>query len=105
MIDIPLQPIANQELSIPLDNSRFVLRVKECNGGMCMTIVRDNEVIVQNARIVADNFVLQADYQRVGMGNFFFATQQEQLAYYDQFGLTQFMVYWTEEEVRTGVVN
>lgn len=99
MIDIPLQAVANQELSIPLDNSRFVLRVKECNGGMCMTVIRDDEVIVQNARVTADNYVIPYEHLRVGMGNFFFATQGEELAYYTAFGLTQFMVYATAAEI------
>lgn len=99
MIDIPLQAIANQELSIPLDGSRFVLRIKEANGGMACTIVRDGVTVAQNARMVADAYILQAEHQQGGVGNFFIATQSEEIPYYDQFGLTQFLVYVTPDEI------
>lgn len=99
MIDIALQPIANQELSIPLEGSRFVLTIKESQGAMVMTIVRDDEVIVQNARMTGDNVIIPCEYQRVGMGNFFIGTQNEEIPFWDQFGLTQFLVYVTAAEV------
>lgn len=99
MIDIALQAIANQELSIPLDGSRFVLTVKESQGAMVMTIARDDVVIVQNARMTGDNVIIPSEYQRVGMGNFFIGTQGEAIPFWDQFGLTQFLVYLTAAEV------
>lgn len=99
MIDIPLQPIANQELSIPLDGSRFVITVKEANGSMVATVVRDNVTIIQNARMLADDFVLPYTYLRNELGNFFFATQGEALADWQEFGRTQFLVYATADEI------
>ena len=99
MIDIQLQALANQELSIPLDGSRYVLRVKEANGGMVITVIKDDVVLVQNARIVADAFVLQTEQQQAGGGNFFMATQLEEIPYYPEFGRTQFMVYATPAEI------
>lgn len=99
MIDIALQAIANQSLSIPLDNSRFVLTVKESNGAMVMTVVRDDVVLVQNARMTGDNYVIPYDYLRVGMGNFFMSTQGQAIPFWDQFGLTQFLVYATADEI------
>lgn len=99
MIDIPLQAIANQELSIPLDGARFVLRVKESNGGMVMSITMDDVLLIQNTRIVGDDYVIPYAYLREGMGNFFMSTQDEAIPTWEEFGVTQFMVYATAAEI------
>ena len=99
MIDIPLQPIANQELSIPLDGARFVLTIKEAAGAMICTVERDGVVLIANTRMVADQYVLPYEYLHQGFGNFFISTTGENIPYYDQFGVTQFMVYATADEI------
>lgn len=105
MIDIPLQAIANQELSIPLDGARFVLTIKEASGGMVCTVTKDDVVLVQNTRLVADQSVLPYEYLHENAGNFFVSTQSEQLPWWEQFGITQFMVYATAEEIATAQDN
>lgn len=99
MINVPLQALANQELSIPLGGARFVLTIKEAAGGMVCTVKRDDVVLIQNTRLVADAFVLPYQYLHEGFGNFFMATQNEALPWWEQFGVTQFMVYATPEEI------
>lgn len=99
MIDIPLQAIANQELSIPLDGARFVLRIKEAAGAMVCSIERDGVTLIRNTRLVADQFVLPYGYLHAGFGNFFVGTTDEEIPYWDKFGVTQFMVYVTEVEI------
>ena len=99
MIDIPLQAIANQKLSIPLDGARFVLTIKEAAGAMVCSIERDGVLLIQNTRMVADQFVLPYEYLHTGFGNFFISTTGEEIPYYDQFGVTQFMVYATADEI------
>ena len=99
MIDIPLQPVANQELSIPLEGARYVITVKEANGVMVASIERDGVLVVRNTRIVADGLMLPYRAQWFGFGNFMLATQDEEVPYFDQFGVTQFLVYVTAEEL------
>lgn len=99
MIDIPLQAVANQQLSIPLEDARYVLTIKEANGGMVMSVTRDGELIVSNTRIVADQLVLPYAYLHPGAGNFLMSTQDAELVYWDKFGLTQFMAYITVDEL------
>lgn len=99
MIDIPLAALANQELSIPLDGRRYVITVKEINGGVAITIERDTVVIVQNHRLLPLNYVLPYDYVEAGMGNFILSTQNDELADWTQFGTTQFLTYVTQEEI------
>lgn len=99
MIDIALQPIANQELSIPLEGSRYIITIKEANGVMAASITRDDVLVVSNTRIVADGLILPYRAQWFGFGNFMLATQDEEIPYFDQFGITQFLVYVTAEEM------
>lgn len=100
MIDIPLQPIANQELSISLGGSRYVITVKEANGVMVASIERDGVMVVQNTRMVADGLVLPYRYQWYGFGNFFMGVEAEEVPYYPNFGITQFLVYVTPQEMQ-----
>lgn len=99
MIDIALQPVANQELSIPLEGARYVLTFKEANGVMVATVVRDDVVVARNTRVVADDLILPYRAQWFGFGNFVLFTQDEEIPYYDQFGITQFLVYATVAEL------
>lgn len=99
MIDIQLQPVANQELSIPLENVRYVITIKEANGCMVITIERDDEVVVRNARLMADGLALPYRHQWFGFGNFMLTTQDEQVPYFTEFGATQFLVYITADEM------
>ena len=98
MIDIPLQAIANQELSIPLEDARYVITVKEASGGMVCTIQRNDVVLIQNVRLCADTPVLPYEYLQQGAGNFFMSTQNQELPWWEQFGITQFMTYLTADE-------
>ena len=101
MIDIPLQTIANQELSIPLEDARYVITVKEASGGMVCTVQRGDTVLIQNVRLCANTPVLPYEYLQQGAGNFFMSTQGDALPWWEQFGITQFMVYLTADEVAT----
>lgn len=93
MIDISLQPVANQELSIPLEGSRYGITIKEANGVMAVSIERDGIALVSNTRIVADALLLPYRAQWLGFGNFMLVTQGDEIPYYEQFGVTQFLVY------------
>lgn len=97
MIDVSLAAVPNQDLSIQVDDVRFDLTVKEANGCMVISIVRNGETILQGARVVAGSPVIPARYQE--SGNFVFETIDDALPYYDQFGTTQFLVYLTAAEL------
>lgn len=99
MIDVPLQAIANQSLSITLDGSRYELVIKEASGGMVCTCTKDAVVLVSNQRLVGDGPVLPYDYLRGGGGNIYIFTQDESVPWWEQFGVTQFMVYATADEI------
>jgi len=76
MINIPLQAIPTQSLSIQLDDNNVDLRLHTCDntpqtpGTMVVTItININEVeIVSNVRVVASTALINFDYLANGAG-------------------------------------
>lgn len=97
MIDIGLTAVANQSLSIQLDNRQYEIALHEANGVMSVSVTRDNERLVSNIRLTAGTPVLPYRYQE--SGNFLLTVDGEALPYWDQFGITQSLVYLTTEEI------
>lgn len=99
MIDVSLAAIPNQSLSIQLDGRFYDIQVREINGAMAASITRDGVAIVSGQRIVAGTPLLPYQYQEAG--NFLLLTGEEALPFWDQFGITQFLVYVTPAELAT----
>lgn len=97
MIDIGLAAVANQTLSIQLDARQYILSLHETNGTMAVSIARDGETLVSNLRVTAGTPLLPYRYQE--SGNFLITVDGEALPYWDQFGVTQFLVYLTPDEL------
>lgn len=97
MIDISLSSIANQAMSIQLDGRFYEIEVREANGIMSATIIRDGVTVVSNVRITAGTPILPYRYQEEG--NFLMITEDNSLPYWDQFGVTQFMIYVSSAEL------
>lgn len=94
---IPLMQVERQSLSILVENTQYEISVKDCNGIMAVTIVRDSVTVVENRRAVASVPVIPAGPRETG--NFIFSTQNGDLPYWDQFGGTQQFFYLTVEEM------
>lgn len=94
---VPLKIIPNQSFSIVLDNNVWNFALKATNGQTSVTILRDNVVVVEGARAVANELIIPAKYQEAG--NFLFLTQNFQLPEYTQFGVTQLLVYVSQAEL------
>jgi hypothetical protein len=94
---IPLKALANQSITIRLDNKRYDMTFKDTNGVMSCTIVRDNEVILSGARIVAGTPLIP--YKYLESGNFIFLTNNEELPDYTKFETTQSLIYASMEEL------
>lgn len=97
---IPLDPIPNQSLSIRLDDHRYILTVKEVGGMMAVSILRDNETLIDGARAVAGFPLLPYAYLARDMGNFIFThTDPGAIPYYEDFGTKCQLVYSTADEI------
>lgn len=99
MIEIPLSAIPNQSLSIRLGDAQYDLRLFLCNNVMAIDIIRDNEVIIQGARLAPGFPILPYEYLSAGEGNFVVVTENDEYPDYLQFGITQFLIYATTAEL------
>lgn len=99
MIDVSLQQLSNQELSIALENSRYVIRVVETNTMMAITITKDDVVLIENARLLPNDFILRSNLVDPDSGNFFMFVQSDAIPDWNNFGVTQFLQYITSDEL------
>lgn len=97
MIQIDLAAIANQSVSIRLDDSFYELTVREAGGTMCVDISRDGTLVLEGARAVAGTALIPYTYLEVG--NFVFVTEGEEYADWHKFGTSHFLLYANAEEV------
>jgi translation initiation factor IF-1 len=99
MIDVNLQQLPNQEFSIALENSRYVVRVVQTNTMMAITITKDDVVLIQNQRLLPNDFILRSNLVDADSGNFFMLVQDESIPVYTAFGVTQFLTYIDSDEL------
>lgn len=98
MIDVELAAVANQSLTVQVDDLVYSITLREVTGGsMAASVSRNGVKIVSGARVVAGSPLLPSRYQETG--NFLITTEGEACPYWDQFGITQFLVYLTDVEL------
>lgn len=97
MKEIPLKSVERQNFTIELEGSLFDITIKECNGIMTATIIRDSVKLVENRRICAGMTLIPDGH--LEEGNFAFVTDNDNLPYYTRFGSTDILLYATVEEV------
>jgi hypothetical protein len=97
MIEIPLQAIPNQKFSVQLDNRLYDITITATGNVMSCTLVRDGETIQDTMRLVAGTPLLPYLYQEAG--NFALITASGDLPDYTQFGVTQFLLYASQDEL------
>lgn len=94
---ITLEPIPNQSLTVVLDNALWELRLVTCKGSLCVTVRRNNQTIVDGARAVAGELIIQ-DSHRAAFGNFAVLTNNNELVDYQKFGVSQFLAFVNSED-------
>lgn len=97
MIDIPLAAVPNQALTIQLVERLYDISVRDVGGAMAASIDRDGVPVVSSLRITPGTPLLPYPYQEAG--NFLLTTEGDALPDWEQFGITQFLVYVTAEEL------
>lgn len=97
MIQIDLAAIANQAVSIRLDNRLYALTVRETGGVMSVDITRDGVTVLEGQRAVAGSALIPYTYLEAG--NFVFVTEGEEYADWRKFGTSHFLLYANAEEL------
>lgn len=96
---VPIQAVPNQQLFTILDSNNWGISIKTTNGCICVSLVLNNVVVVDNARAVAGEKIIPSQYEE--NGNFAFLTQSFQVPDYTQFGVTQNLFYASAAELVT----
>lgn len=94
---ISLSAISNQKFSVQLESKRYIITIKETKGVMSCTIVREDETIVDNVRLVAGTPILPYAYMEDG--NFILTTENEDLPDWTKFGNGQELYYLSASEL------
>ena len=97
MVEIPLISVPNQSLSIRLDNNFYTLNIKQARNIMAVDILRNNEIVVQSQRALA-NYPL-IPYKYLENGNFIFLTENWEYTFYTEFAISQFLYFATQLEL------
>jgi hypothetical protein len=77
---------------VVLDNALWELRLVTCKGALAVSIKRNGETIVDGARAVAGELIIQQK-ARAFFGNFAIITNNGDLVDYSQFGVSQFLAF------------
>ena len=98
MQTIPLEAIPNQQFSARLGDQQFTLRIKEASGAMVADVTIGQRRILSAVRLVAGTPVIPYAYLQSD-GNFALLTDGGALPDYEQFGVTQRLVYASAAEL------
>lgn len=102
---VQLEAVPNQSFDVVLENVRYSFRFVACFDCMAVDIARDGVDIVRGARVVNGSLLIPSQYQYYNGGNFAIISSSEDIPYYDQFGITQFLIYYTADEMREALAN
>lgn len=99
MIKISVIQHPNQTFPVILEGARYDLTIKDCDGFMIMDVIRDDVVILQGQRLLANTPIIPYNY--LTQGNLVIITDNDDLPDWQQFGITQQLYYLTVEEWQT----
>lgn len=108
MILVPITNIPNQSLSIRLDDNFYDIDIFMCATGvqetpffeapiMAMNLSRNGTAILTGQRLVAGFPAIP--YRYLEDGNFVIITDDDDLPDYNEFGITQFLIYASAAEI------
>jgi hypothetical protein len=96
---VPLQAIPRQQFTITLDGVEFDITLQAVQDCMYATILANTVAVVKGVRCVAGFQLLPYQYLEGTTGNFTFSTANDELPWWQNFGVDQFLIYATAAEV------
>lgn len=94
---IPIQPVPNQSLTVVLDNNSWNIQIKATTGVMSVSLALNGVDVLDNMRAVAGMRLIPSQYEEAG--NFIITSQNFELPDYQQFGVTQYLLYFSASEL------
>lgn len=97
MRTVPLAAVPNQEFTVTIDDVRWVVGVKTARGVTAVNISREGVTLLTGSRALAGEPLIPYAYLQTG--NFVFVTLNDALPEYSLFGVSQFLVYLSADEI------
>ena len=97
MEQINLSNLPNQSFSYTSGSNTFDLLIKESNGSMYASITSNGNDLIDSVRIMPNQLIIP--YLYLENGNFIIIAQGNDDVYYDQFGITQTLLYLTASDL------
>lgn len=97
---ITLQAIPSQSVIITLDSNRYEIPIKDAGGFMVYGVIRNGLTILENGNRIVNGSPL-LPYKYMEAGNLALSVPDAELPNYEQFGLTQFLYYASQEELES----
>jgi len=97
IIDIAIT--ANQSFSVTLDGNRWDFVIKQAVTSMIADVTLNDVLILSGIRIVAGTPIIPYEYLH-DEGNFLLLTENDDIPYWEQFGIGQQLVYASFEEIQ-----
>lgn len=105
MIQIPIVNVPNQSLTIQLDGNLYDIAIHATQdnldlttGIMAVDITINNNLIINGVRAVSGFPLIPYEYLIVD-GNITFVTQDDEYPDWRQFGITQYLIYASNDEL------
>jgi hypothetical protein len=96
---VPLDQLPNQSLQMILGGNRFDFTLKKTVEVMVIDISRNEELIVQGMRCLPETPLMPYLYQEDFSGNFYFTTHDDNFPDYFEFGVTQYLWFFSNDEL------
>ncbi|MBC5791104.1 phage baseplate plug family protein [Providencia sp. JUb39] len=97
MQEIPLNTVPNQRLRVSLGDDEWELTIKVARSVMFCDIKRNDITLIQGIRVMPNQPLIPYRYLS-GTGNFAFITDNDELPWWEQFGKSQYLVWWGADD-------
>ena len=99
MLQIPLAALPNQRLSARIDTVIYDFWIRAAGPLVIADVVRDGVTVVQGQRIVPGAPIVPYRYLQGESGNFYILTDGDAYPAWERFGLTDFLIYATDDDL------
>ena len=98
MYIVKLQKIPNQELSFVVDDRTFLIKLRTIQGLTFADIELDGEALLHGQICLPNEFINLYRYISAN-GKFYFKCVDNEYPYYEKFGDSQNLIFYTEDEL------
>lgn len=97
---IKIESIPSQQFTVPLGGNNYDIKIYSIDGHVSYDLSINAEQIVQGFKLVNDILLLPYVHQEVN-GNLLLSLPEDEIPAYENFGLSQFLYYLTQDETES----